>query len=259
MNDEQLLRYSRQIMLPQLDVAGQERLLAASVLIVGLGGLGSPIALYLAAAGVGHLVLADHDRVDLSNLQRQIAHDEQSIGTLKVDSAAARLKALNGDIEVRTIAEKLEGSELDAAISQVDLVIDGTDNFAVRYAINDACFAHGVPLISGAAIRMEGQIAVFDPRHDDSPCYRCLYPSASEGEMNCAENGVAAPLVGIIGSVQAMEALKLIAGVGTPLRGYVLYLDASAMEWHKLRLKRRADCPIHHGSSELGHPPRSNA
>ncbi|NJN51254.1 MAG: molybdopterin-synthase adenylyltransferase MoeB [Gammaproteobacteria bacterium] len=216
---------------------------------MGLGGLGSPVALYLAAAGVGQLVLADDDRVDLSNLQRQIAHDQASLGELKTASAARRIAALNPDTKLELHSSRLEGDTLSRAIAGVDLVIDGTDNFVTRYAINDACFAAGVPLISGAAIRMEGQVAVFDPRHDESPCYRCLYPAAAETELNCAENGVAAPLVGIIGSIQAMEALKLLAQIGQPLRGFVLYLDAASMDWHKLRLKRRPDCAMHRQSN----------
>jgi molybdopterin/thiamine biosynthesis adenylyltransferase len=246
MNDAELLRYSRQIMLPQVDVAGQEKLLSAKVLIVGLGGLGSPIALYLAAAGVGHLVLADHDTVDLSNLQRQIAHQITSVGKAKVESAAATIHAINPDTRVTTIRERLAGEALAHAIAGADFVLDGTDNFLVRYAINDACFAAGKPLVSGAAIRMEGQVCVFDPRVSDSPCYRCLYPSGDDTALNCSENGVAAPLVGIIGTVQAMEAFKLITGIGESLVGYVLYLDALSMEWHKLRLRRNPGCPIHH-------------
>jgi adenylyltransferase/sulfurtransferase len=245
MNDAELLRYSRQIMLPQVDVAGQEKLLAANVLVIGLGGLGSPIALYLAAAGVGHLILADHDTVDLSNLQRQIVHQHTSVGTAKVESAAATIHALNPDTRVTTIRGRLAGDSLTDAIARADLVVDGTDNFIVRYAANDACFAAGKPLVSGAAIRMEGQVGVFDPRVADSPCYRCLYPSGDDQALNCSENGVAAPLVGIIGTVQAMEAFKLITGIGTSLVGYVLYLDAMSMQWHKLRLRRNASCPIH--------------
>ena len=245
MNDEQLLRYSRQIMLPQIDIEGQEKLLAATVLIVGLGGLGSPVALYLAAAGVGHLVLADHDTVDLSNLQRQIVHHNESVGTLKVESAAAAIRALNPEIRTTLISEKLAGDALRNTIDRVDLVLDGTDNFTARYAINDACFAARKPLVSGAAIRMEGQVAVFDPRVVDSPCYRCLYPEGNDQALNCSENGVAAPLVGIIGSVQAMEAWKLLTGAGTSLVGHVLYLDAQAMEWHKLRLRRNPACTLH--------------
>jgi adenylyltransferase/sulfurtransferase len=245
MNDAQLIRYSRQIMLPQVDVEGQERLLAATVLVVGLGGLGSPIALYLAAAGVGHLMLADHDVVDLSNLQRQIVHQMKSVGTSKVSSAAATIRALNPDVTVTEIHERMQGESLQHAVQCADLVLDATDNFLVRYAINDACFAAGKPLVSGAAIRMEGQVAVFDPRSPDSPCYRCLFPTGDDAALNCAENGVAAPLVGIIGTVQAMEAFKLIAGVGESLAGYVLYLDALGMQWHKLRLRRNPSCSIH--------------
>ncbi len=246
MNDDQLLRYSRQIMLPEVDIAGQERLLAANVLIVGLGGLGSPVALYLAAAGVGHLVLADHDTVEPSNLQRQIAHHHSSVGMSKVESAAASIRALNPDTRITAVRERMRGPSLRRVIDTVDLVIDGTDNFTVRYEINDACFAAAKPLVSGAAIRAEGQVAVFDPRVADAPCYRCLYPEGNDAALNCSENGVAAPLVGIIGSVQAMEAWKLITGTGTPLTGHVLYLDAMAMEWHKLRLRRNPACPIHH-------------
>jgi len=245
MNDDQLLRYSRQIMLPQVDIAGQERLLAANVLIVGLGGLGSPVALYLAAAGVGHLILADHDTVDLSNLQRQIAHHSSSVGMSKVESAAQTIRSINPETRLTLIQECLAENNLMQAIAGADLVIDGTDNLTVRYAINDACFAVGKPLVSGAAIRMEGQVAVFDPRVADSPCYRCLYPRGDDVALNCSENGVAAPLVGIIGSVQAMEAWKLISGAGTTLVGWVLYLDAQAMEWHKLRLRRNPACPAH--------------
>ena len=245
MNDDQLLRYSRQIMLPQVDIDGQERLLAANVLIVGLGGLGSPVALYLAAAGVGHLILADHDIVDLSNLQRQIAHHNASVGMSKVESAAESIRALNPETRITLIEERLAGGNLVRAVGGADLVIDGTDNFSVRYAINDACFAAGKPLVSGAAIRTEGQVAVFDPRVADSPCYRCLYPQGNDEALNCSENGVAAPLVGIVGSVQAMEAWKLITGAGMPLVGHVLYLDALAMEWHKLRLRRNPACTIH--------------
>ena len=245
MNDEQLLRYSRQILLPQIDIEGQEKLLAARVLIAGLGGLGSPVAMYLAAAGVGHLVLVDHDRVEVSNLQRQIVHRHATLGETKVASAAATIRALNPDTLVEPVAARLEGDRLAELIGRVDLVVDGTDNFATRYAINDACFAASKPLVSGAAIRMEGQVAVFDPRDPASPCYRCLYPSAEGVELNCSENGVAAPVVGVIGTVQAMEALKLIVGVGETLTGAVLYFDALPMEWHRLKLKRRSDCPAH--------------
>ena len=244
MNDEQLLRYSRQIMLPEFDVAGQEALLNATALVIGLGGLGSPAALYLAAAGIGALTLVDHDTVDLSNLQRQIIHDQKSLNRAKVDSAMARVNAINPDTCVRTIATKLDGDDLAAEVAEADVVLDGTDNFAARYAINTACVAARRPLVSGAAIRMEGQVAVFDARQADSPCYQCLYADASDIALNCAENGVAAPLVGIVGSVQAMEAMKVVAGVGEPLVGHVLYVDAKRMEWRKLKLNRNPHCPI---------------
>ena len=243
MTDEQLLRYSRQIMLGEFDVGGQQALLDANALVIGLGGLGSPVALYLAAAGVGSLTLVDHDTVDLTNLQRQIVHDHAALDRPKVESAAARIAALNPDTRVTTIAERLEGSELDDAVAAADVVLDGTDNFASRYAINAACVAAKTPLVSGAAIRLEGQVTVIDPRRDDAPCYRCLYGDAGDEALNCAENGVAAPLVGIVGSVQAMEAMKIIAGVGETLAGYVLYLDAKRMEWRKLKLTRDPDCP----------------
>lgn len=242
MNDDELLRYSRQIMLPEFDVAGQEALLEAHVLVVGLGGLGSPSALYLAAAGVGSLTLVDHDTVDVSNLQRQIIHDQACVGLPKVASAAARIASLNPDTRVETVAARLDGPELDAVVADADVVLDGTDNFVARYAINAACIRNKTPLVSGAAIRLEGQITVIDPRRDDAPCYRCLYGDAGDEALNCAENGVAAPLVGIIGSVQAMEAMKLIAGVGETLTGYVLHLDAKRMEWRKLKLTKDPDC-----------------
>ena len=243
MNDDQLLRYSRQIMLPEFDVAGQHALLDAHALIVGLGGLGSPAALYLAAAGIGSLTLVDYDTVEVSNLQRQIIHDQHSLGRDKVASAADRIAAINPDTNVHTVAAKLDAETLAETIADVDVVIDGTDNFAIRYAINKACFAMGKPLVSGAAIRMEGQIAVFDPRRDDSPCYQCLYADAADVVLNCAENGVAAPLVGIVGSIQAMEAIKVVADVGDTLAGYVLYLDAKRMELRKLKLSRDPNCP----------------
>jgi len=243
MNDEQLLRYSRQIMLPEFDVAGQDALLDAHALIVGLGGLGSPAALYLAAAGIGSLTLVDYDTVEVSNLQRQIIHDQHSLGRDKVASAADRIAAINPDTQVRTVAANLDEPRLREIIADVDVVIDGTDNFAIRYAINKACFAQRRPLVSGAAIRMEGQVAVFDPRRADSPCYQCLYADAADVVLNCAENGVAAPLVGIVGSIQAMEAIKVVAGVGDTLTGYVLYLDAKRMELRKLKLSRDPNCP----------------
>ena len=244
MNDEQLLRYSRQIMLPEFDIAGQEAMLNSTALVIGLGGLGSPAALYLAAAGIGALHLVDHDVVDLSNLQRQIIHSQAALGTAKVESAAQRIAAINPDTKVKTSAGKLNAEELAAAATNADVVLDGTDNFATRYAVNAACVATRTPLVSGAAIRMEGQIAVFDSRQEHSPCYRCLYGEATDMPLNCAENGVAAPVVGIVGSVQAMEAMKLLAGFGDALVGYVLYLDAKRMEWRKLKLARNPTCEV---------------
>lgn len=243
MNDDQLLRYSRQIMLPEFDVAGQQALLDAKALIVGLGGLGSPAALYLAATGIGSLTLVDYDTVDVSNLQRQIIHDEKSLGQAKVDSAAERIAALNPDTRVERVASALEGAALTAAVADADVVLDGTDNFRARYAINEACVQTNTPLVSGAAIRLEGQVTVIDPRRDDAPCYRCLYGDAGDEALNCAENGVAAPLVGIIGSVQALEAVKIVAGVGESLAGHVLHLDAKRMEWRKFTLTKDPNCP----------------
>jgi adenylyltransferase/sulfurtransferase len=247
MNDNQLLRYARHIMLPELDVAGQERLLDAHVLIVGLGGLGSPIALYLAASGIGRLTLIDDDRVDLSNLQRQIIHATPDVGSLKTDSAAASIAALNPDCGITTLHTRLDAEGIEQLLPQVDLVLDASDNFDTRYMINAACVAAQIPLISGAAIRWEGQIAVFDFRDPDAPCYACLYPDTDDADaagLNCAENGVAAPLVGVIGSLQALEAVKLIAGIGETLSGYLLVMDAKSQQWQRLRLTRDPDCKL---------------
>lgn len=243
LTDEQLLRYSRQIMLPEVDVAGQEKLLDASVLIVGLGGLGSPVALYLASAGVGRLILCDHDEVDLSNLQRQVVHNTAGIGRRKVDSAADTLTRINPDVALEKIPVKLHGDALTEAVSSATVVVDATDNFEVRFELNRASLATGVPLVSGAAIRWEGQVAVFDPGDPDSPCYRCLYAEGDDGALNCSENGVIAPLVGVIGTCQAMETVKLITGVGDTLTGYVLYFDGKRMEWRRLRLPKDPNCP----------------
>jgi adenylyltransferase/sulfurtransferase len=248
LSDEELLRFSRQIMLPELDVAGQERLLNARVTIIGLGGLGSPAALYLAAAGVGSLVLADHDRVELSNLQRQIVHRSDALGEPKVLSAARTLRALDPDVDIVTLAERPSAAVLEAEARASDVVLDATDNFRSRYAINDACWRAGTPLVSGAAIRWEGQVAVFDPRRADAPCYRCLYRDGNDETLNCAENGVIAPLVGIVGTCQALEAIKLILGVGETLAGWVLYFDALHLEWRKLKLSRAPNCPTCGGS-----------
>jgi adenylyltransferase/sulfurtransferase len=243
MDDSQLLRYSRQIMLPQIDVAGQERLLSARALVIGLGGLGSPAALYLAAAGVGCVALNDFDRVDLSNLQRQIAHDADSLGASKVESARRALSRLNPDIHIDVIDRQLEGEDLELEIAASDVVLDCTDNFASRFAINAACVRTRIPLVSGAVIRFEGQISVFAPGVNDSPCYNCLYPDKGELEESCARNGVIAPLPGIVGAMQALEAVKTILGIGELLRGKLLLLDALSMEWRRMNLRKNPACP----------------
>jgi len=242
MKDEQLLRYSRQIMLPQMDVAGQQKLIDATVLIVGMGGLGCPAAMYLAAAGVGHLIIADDDVVELTNLQRQVAHSQSMIGEPKVVSAQQALLGLNPDLKITALQQRLEGANLSEAVSQADLVVDACDNFTSRFAINRACIEHGKPLISGAAIRMEGQIAVFDSRSPTSPCYQCLYSQGDDEDASCSVNGVMAPLVGIIGAVQAMEAIKLLTGIGESLTGRLLLLDASTLQWREMRLPRDSNC-----------------
>ncbi len=244
MDDQQLLRYSRHIMLPELDLDGQEALLNAKVLIVGVGGLGSPVAMYLAASGVGSLWLADHDEVDLSNLQRQIAHTTGRVGQAKVESAAQALRALNPETRITPVYEKLDGDRLQQLVNEVDLVVDATDNFGVRYAINAACVRAKTPLVSGAAIRLEGQVTVFDSRQENSPCYRCLYDVQEDEQLNCANSGVLAPLVGVIGSMQALEAIKVLAGVGQSLAGRLLLFDATRSEWRELKLPRDPDCPV---------------
>jgi molybdopterin/thiamine biosynthesis adenylyltransferase len=243
MDDNQLLRYSRQIMLPQFDIQGQETLLQARALIIGLGGLGSPIAMYLAAAGVGHLVLVDFDRVDLSNLQRQIIHSTADIDKYKTDSARETLLALNPDIQISVINRQLEREELVQQVTQADMVIDATDNFPVRFLINDVCVEKNTPLVSGAAIRTEGQVSVF-LNDGKSPCYRCLYRDENEPAATCSESGVLAPLVGIIGSIQAIEALKILTGVGEPLNGRLLFVDALTMEMRTLKLPKDPACPV---------------
>ncbi|OWL90746.1 molybdopterin-synthase adenylyltransferase MoeB [Halopseudomonas aestusnigri] len=242
MDDQQLLRYSRQILLPQIDIGGQQRLLDSRVLIVGVGGLGSPVALYLAAAGVGELVLADLDQVDLSNLQRQIIHHAADIGRDKVASAAERVAAINPQVHCRTLPVALADDALLAAVADVDLVLDCSDNFATRHAVNAACVRLGKPLVSGAAIRLEGQLSVFDPRRDDSPCYQCLYGDGDEQALSCSEAGVVGPLVGLVGSLQALEALKLLAGFGKPLVGRLLLIDALDSRFRELRVRRDPGC-----------------
>ncbi|MDA1074094.1 MAG: molybdopterin-synthase adenylyltransferase MoeB [Proteobacteria bacterium] len=243
MNDDELLRFSRHIMLPEIDVAGQQKLLDATVMVIGLGGLGSPATMYLAAAGIGHLIICDHDHVDVTNLQRQIVHTETTVGELKTRSAASTLKGLNPNARITEINEKLTDQALLAQIRQADVVLDATDNFKSRYAINDACWRAGVPLVSGAAIRWEGQVAVFDPTVPDAPCYRCLHERGDDQALNCSENGVMGPLVGIIGTWQALEAIKLLTGVGETLTGFVLYIDSKHNDWRKLKLTRRENCP----------------
>jgi len=243
MDDEQLLRYSRQIMLPEIGFEGQQKLLKSRVLIIGLGGLGSPAAMYLAAAGVGELVLVDFDQVDLSNLQRQIIHTSNSIGQPKVESARDTLANINPNCHIHCINKQLDGEALSEQAAQADLVVDASDNFATRFALNEVCVATQTPLISGAAIRMEGQVSVFTGKPGD-PCYRCLYGDGIEVEQTCSENGVLAPVVGIIGSIQATEAIKVLTGAGTPLKGKLLILDALHMQWRTLKLSADPNCPV---------------
>jgi len=244
MNDEQQQRYSRHVLLPQIGVQGQERLLAARVFILGAGGLGSPVTMYLASAGVGHLVLADFDHVDLSNLQRQILHGVADLGTDKVSSARDTITALNPGITVTTLNRAPDDDELDEQIGLADVVVDACDNFETRFSLNRFCVKHATPLVSAAAVRFEGQISVFDSRDSNSPCYRCLYSDdSSEGEA-CSQVGVLAPLLGIIGSTQAVEVIKLIVGIGESLAGRVMMLDALSMEWRTLKLRKDPACPV---------------
>ncbi len=245
LNDDLLLRYSRHILLPDVGVAGQTRISDASVLIVGAGGLGCPVALYLGAAGVGELRLADGDTVDLTNLQRQIGHATAAIGENKADSLARSVLAINPEINVRSICETLSASALHDAVAAVDLVVDASDNFATRHAVNGACVRLGKPLVSGAAIGFSGQLAVFDSRRADSPCYHCLFPDhADEPELRCAEAGVFAPLVGIIGAMQAMEALKYLARVGELLVGRLLLWDGLQADARVMKVPRDPACPV---------------
>ncbi|MGO0685364.1 molybdopterin-synthase adenylyltransferase MoeB [Pseudomonas fulva] len=244
LSDQELLRYSRQVLLSQIDIDGQLRLKQSKALIVGLGGLGSPVALYLAAAGVGELHLADFDTVDLTNLQRQVIHDSASVGMSKVDSALQRLQAINPEIDLIAHRQALDEDSLAAAVSAVDLVLDCSDNFGTREAVNAACMAAAKPLVSGAAIRLEGQLSVFDPRRDYSPCYHCLYGHGSEAELTCSEAGVIGPLVGLVGSLQALEAMKLLAGFGEPLVGRLLLIDALGTRIRELRVKRDPGCAV---------------
>ena len=244
MNDDQLLRYSRQIMLPQVDLAGQEKLLASRVLIIGAGGLGSPAAMYLAAAGIGQLAIADFDVVDLSNLQRQLLHHSNDIGREKATSARETLLSINPDIQVTAIPRALQGDELNEQVQLADVVLDCSDNFATRFTVNTACVRQHTPLVSGAAIRLEGQLAVFDSRKENSPCYNCLYKEGENEEQTCAETGVLSPLVGIIGSMQALEAIKVILSLGNNLTGRLVIFDALQHEWRTLTLPRDPNCPV---------------
>ena len=244
MNDEQLLRYSRQILLPAFGVESQQKLIDAHVLIMGLGGLGSPVAMYLASAGVGTLTLVDFDQVELTNLQRQIIHSTSTIGQAKVESASKTIHQLNPDTQVHTINQQLSQAALEKMLCDVDVLVDATDNFETRFMINRACFNTSTPLVSGAAIRMEGQVSVFNFKEADAPCYRCLYDEAGEENTTCSENGVMAPMVGIIGSIQAMETIKLICNYGETLTGKLLINDAFYQDWRTMKLKKDPGCPV---------------
>jgi molybdopterin/thiamine biosynthesis adenylyltransferase len=245
MNDQQLLRYSRHVLLDEIGIEGQQRLLAAHVLIIGAGGLGSPAAFYLASAGIGTITLVDNDMVDLTNLQRQILHTADRIGHLKAESGKATLEKINPDINIIALAERAEGERLHELVRQANVVLDCSDNFATRHAVNRACTENRVPLVSGAAIGFDGQVSVFDTRRNDAPCYACLFPPDQQfEEAQCATMGVFAPLVGIIGTTQAAEALKLVAEVGEPLVGRLLLLDARGMEWTSMKIGRSMDCKV---------------
>ncbi|WOG28660.1 molybdopterin-synthase adenylyltransferase MoeB [Endozoicomonas sp. 8E] len=244
MNDDQLLRYSRQILLPQIDIEGQERLLNAHVVIVGIGGLGCPAAMYLAAAGIGRLTLIDPDVVDATNLQRQIAFSTDDIGQFKVHAAAARISAMNPGVELDLIPKKLKEQELLSLLENSDLVLDATDNFDSRFMVNRCSVRLGVPLVTGAAIRFNGQLTVFDRWQENAPCYRCLYPEKVAEELSCSESGILGPVVGTIGTMQALEAVKLLTGAGKTLNGRLLMFDAASMEWQSLQLIADPDCPV---------------
>ena len=245
MTDEQLLRYSRHILLDALGIEGQERILATHALIVGAGGLGSPAALYLASAGIGKITLVDDDTVDFTNLQRQILHTQARVGMAKAESGKLALQAINPEIDIMPLQQRLSGEALDALVATADIVLDCTDNFSTRHAINRACVHHKKPLVSGAAIRFDGQISVYDLRRDDSPCYHCLFPEGEDvEEVRCAVMGVFAPLTGIVGTMQAAEALKVAAGIGESLSGRLLLLDALEMEWRTVRFKKDAGCAV---------------
>ncbi len=230
-------------MLPQIDIEGQQKLLSANILIIGAGGLGSPAAIYLAAAGVGTITIYDDDVVDLSNLQRQITHHTSDIGSDKVISTRQTLSSLNPDVIIKAVKQRLDGEQLEWEVNQADVVLDCSDNFSTRFSINKACVKYQTPLVSGAAIRFEGQVTVFTPGKNQSPCYNCLYNNEGEDLQNCATNGVIAPITGIVGSIQAFEAMKLIMNIGETLTGRLLLLDGLTMEWNTMKLKRNPDCP----------------
>jgi molybdopterin-synthase adenylyltransferase len=245
MTDDQLLRYSRHILLPELGIEGQERLLASRALLMGAGGLGSPAALYLASAGVGRITICDGDAVDLTNLQRQIVHRTESIGQPKVDSARATLRSINPQVEIVTVPERVGESRIAELTAGVDVVLDGTDNFETRHAVNRACVRHRKPLVSGAAIRFDGQIAVFDMRQPDAPCYACLFPEGADQEdVRCAVMGVFAPITGIVGTIQAAEALKLLAATGEGLTGRLLLIDALTMQLRTIKFRKDPACAV---------------
>ena len=245
MNDDQLLRYSRHILLDELGIEGQTRLLASHALVIGAGGLGSPVLMYLGTAGVGRITVVDHDTVDVTNLQRQIAHTLARVGQPKVASAAQTIAAVNPEVLVIALQERADAARLAELVADADVVIDCSDNFSTRHAVNAACVAQGKPLVSGAAIGFDGQISVYDTRLPEAPCYACVFPQESTyEEVRCATMGVFAPLVGIIGTMQAAEALKLLTGVGTSLAGRLQMLDARQMEWNEIRLPRLMACPV---------------
>jgi len=245
MNDDQLLRYSRHVLLDEIGITGQRRLLDAHVLVIGAGGLGSPVALYLGTAGVGRITVVDDDTVDVTNLQRQIAHNLSRVGQPKADSVRQTVASINPDVQLRALVRRADAALLDALLPGVDLVIDCCDNFQTRHAVNAACVRHRLPLVSGAAIGFDGQVSVYDTRDPVAPCYACIFPPAvAVQDVACATMGVFAPLVGIIGSVQAAEALKLLAGVGSSLAGRLQMLDARCMQWDQITLPRHPDCPV---------------
>ncbi len=253
MTDDQLLRYSRHILLDDIGIEGQTKLLQSHALVIGAGGLGSPVALYLGTAGVGRLTLVDHDTVDVTNLQRQIAHNRSRVGQPKAASARASIAAINPDPLVRAVQRRADAALLDELLAEADVVLDCSDNFATRHAVNAACVKHRKPLVSGAAIGFDGQISVYDIRTEGAPCYGCLFPpGVAFEEVACATLGVFAPLVGIIGTMQAAEALKLLAGIGTPLAGRLLMLDARSMHWDEVRIARQAGCPVCGGGASGG-------